>query len=30
MAADALDCTVLDHLIFAGDECVSLRRMGLL
>ena len=30
MAADALDCTVLDHLIFAGDECVSLRQMGLL
>jgi DNA repair protein RadC len=30
MAADALDCTVLDHLIFAGDECVSLRKMGLL
>ncbi len=30
MAADALNCTVLDHLIFAGDKCVSLRRMGLL
>lgn len=30
MTADALDCTVLDHLIFAGAECVSLRQMGLL
>ena len=30
MAADALDCAVLDHLILAGDQCVSLRQMGLL
>ena len=29
-AADAIKVTVLDHLIFAGDECTSLRRQGLL
>lgn len=29
-AADALDCTVIDHLIFAGDDYSSFRRMGLL
>lgn len=29
-AAEALDCTVLDHLVFAGNECASLRQMGLL
>jgi len=29
-AAEALDCTVLDHLVFAGHECTSFRRMGLL
>jgi DNA repair protein RadC len=29
-AAEALDCTVLDHLVFGGGECTSLRRMGLL
>ena|SRR5438067_9570366 len=29
-AAEALDCTVLDHLVFAGAECVSLRRLGYL
>lgn len=29
-AAEALDCTVIDHLIFAGGECTSLRAMGLL
>jgi DNA repair protein RadC len=29
-AAEALDCTVVDHLIFAGDECTSFRRIGLL
>ena len=28
--AEALDCTVLDHLVFAGAKCTSLRRMGLL
>jgi DNA repair protein RadC len=27
-AAEALDCTILDHLVFAGDECTSLRRLG--
>jgi len=29
-AAEALDCTVLDHLVFAGTECTSFRKMGLL
>jgi len=29
-AAEALDCTLVDHLVFAGDECTSFRRMGLL
>jgi len=29
-AAEALDCAILDHLVFAGLECSSLRRMGLL
>ena len=29
-AADGLDCTILDHLVFAGDECTSMRRLGLL
>ncbi len=29
-AAEALDCTILDHLVFAGTECTSFRRMGLL
>jgi len=29
-AAEALDCTLVDHLVFAGGECTSLRRMGLL
>jgi DNA repair protein RadC len=29
-AAEALDCTLLDHLVFAGDECTSFRRIGLL
>ena len=28
--AQALDCAVLDHLIFAGAECTSLRKMGVL
>jgi DNA repair protein RadC len=30
VAAEALDCAVLDHLVFAGAECSSFRRMGLL
>jgi DNA repair protein RadC len=29
-AAEALDCPVLDHLVFAGKECTSLRRLGYL
>src|SRR3954465_13956972 len=29
-AVEALDCTVLDHLIYAGSECRSLRQMGYL
>ncbi len=29
-AAEALDCTIVDHLIFAGTRCTRFRRMGLL
>ena len=29
-AADAIDCTVLDHLIFADSDCTSLRQLGYL
>jgi len=29
-AAEALDCTILDHLVFAGDDCTSFRQLGLL
>ena len=29
-AAEALDCSLLDHLVFAGAECTSLRRLGYL
>ncbi len=29
-AAEALDCTILDHLVFAGTECSSFRKLGLL
>jgi DNA repair protein RadC len=29
-AAEALDCTILDHLVFAGSDCTSLRGMGYL
>jgi len=29
-AAEALDCAVLDHLVFGGTECISFRRIGLL
>ena len=29
-AAEALDCTLLDHLVFGGSECTSLRRLGYL
>lgn len=28
--AEALDCKLLDHLVFAGDKCTSLRRLGYL
>ena len=30
IVAEALDCTVVDHLVFAGSECTSFRRTGLL
>jgi len=29
-ASEAIDLTILDHLIFAGEKCSSMRRMGLL
>lgn len=29
-ASEAIDLTILDHLIFAGEECASMRQMGLL
>ena len=29
-AAEALDCTVLDHLVFAGTDCTSMRQLGFL
>ena len=29
-AGEAIDLTILDHLIFAGGNCTSMRRMGLL
>jgi DNA repair protein RadC len=29
-AAEAIDCTVVDHLVFGGTDCASFRRMGLL
>ena len=29
-AAQALNCSVLDHLVFAGKECSSLRQLGYL
>lgn len=29
-ATEAMDCTVLDHLIFAGTGCSSLRQLGYL
>ena len=29
-AAEALDCTILDHLIFGGTDCTSLRNLGYL
>jgi DNA repair protein RadC len=30
LAAEALDCTILDHLVFAGATCTSFRQIGLL
>jgi len=29
-AAEAIDCALLDHLVFGGDDCTSFRRIGLL
>ena len=29
-AAEALDCAIVDHLVFAGSRCTSFRRIGLL
>lgn len=29
-AAEALDCAVIDHLVFAGGDCASFRKLGLL
>ena len=29
-AAEALDCAVIDHLVFAGVNCSSFRQLGLL
>ncbi len=28
--AEAIDCSVLDHLVFGGENCTSFRRMGLI
>ena len=30
VAAEALDCAILDHLVFAGEDCTSLRQLGYL
>lgn len=30
IAAEAIDLTLLDHLVFAGQDCASFRRLGLL
>ena len=29
-AAEALDCVIVDHLVFAGTGCASFRQLGLL
>lgn len=29
-AAEAVDCTIVDHLVFAGRECSSFRQLGFL
>ena len=28
--AEALDCRLIDHLVFAGSQCTSMRRLGYL
>ena len=28
--AEAIDCAVVDHLVFGGSDCVSFRQLGLL
>ncbi len=30
MAAEAIDCAVVDHLVFGGKNCTSFRQLGLL
>ena len=30
LAAEALDCAIIDHLIFAGRDCASMRGLGYL
>ena len=30
VAAEAIDCTLLDHLVFGGGDCLSLRQLGYL
>jgi len=30
VAAEALGCTLADHLVFAGEQCTSFRSLGLL
>nr|WP_314446870.1 JAB domain-containing protein [uncultured Sphingomonas sp.] len=30
IAAEAIDLTLVDHLVFAGHDCASFRRLGLL
>ncbi len=30
LAAEAIHLTILDHLVFAGEDCASFRRLGLL
>lgn len=30
IAAEAIDLVILDHLVFAGEDCASFRRLGLL
>ena len=30
ITADALGCRVIDHFVFAGDDCSSLRQLGFL